>query len=138
MNGSDVTLIRAIRGPITLITLGVLFALNNFTTYSFNQTWPVLLIVFGLLSLLCRGAQNAVPSAGSGRSGFPPSPSGGPYGFPPPDISTGGYRQSSYTGTVTPPSSGPAPSGPAKGGFGSSAPPRSSDPGQTPPSGDLT
>jgi hypothetical protein len=128
MNGSEVPLVRAIRGPITLITVGVLFALNNFTTYSFNQTWPVLLIVFGLMSLLCRGA--GVPrSVRSGAPGFPP------YGFPPPpppDTSTSSYRQSSYTGTVT----SPPPAGPAKGGFGSSAPPRAGDSGQTPPSGD--
>jgi hypothetical protein len=48
------TLARAVRGPITLITLGVLFALDHFTPYRFDQTWPVLLIVFGLLSLLGR------------------------------------------------------------------------------------
>lgn len=131
MNGSDASLIRAIRGPITLITVGVLFALNNFTRYRFNQTWPVLLIVFGLLSLMRRGTQGAPPpGGGTGRPGYPP------YGFPPPDTSSGSYRQSSYTGTTIPPA--PAGSaGPAKGGFGTSAPPRSSDPGQTPPAGDA-
>ena len=127
MNGNDVPLVRAIRGPITLITVGVLFALNNFTSYRFNQTWPVLLIVFGLLSLLCRGAQSVPSSAGSVKPGFPP------YGFPPPDTSSSSYRQSSYT---APPAGTEASSGPAKGGFGTSAPPRSSDPGPTPPSGD--
>jgi hypothetical protein len=53
MNG-DPSLLRAIRGPVILITLGVLFALNNFTPYGFGETWPVLLIVIGLLSLLTR------------------------------------------------------------------------------------
>jgi hypothetical protein len=57
MNG-DPSLIRAIRGPIILITVGVLFALNNFTPYGFGETWPVLLIVLGLLSLLGRGARS--------------------------------------------------------------------------------
>jgi hypothetical protein len=47
-------MLRAIRGPILLITLGVLFALNNFTPYRFSETWPVLIIVFGLFSLLGR------------------------------------------------------------------------------------
>lgn len=47
-------MLRAIRGPITLITLGVLFALNNFTPFSFWETWPALLIVFGLLTLVGR------------------------------------------------------------------------------------
>jgi hypothetical protein len=54
MNG-DSSLARAVRGPIILITVGVLFALNNFTPYGFNQTWPVLLIVIGLLSFLGKG-----------------------------------------------------------------------------------
>ena len=54
MRGSDRSLVSAIRGPITLITVGVLFALNNFTPFRFHQTWPVLLIVFGLLTLLRR------------------------------------------------------------------------------------
>ena len=41
----DGSLARAVRGPIILITVGVLFALNNFTPYGFSETWPVLLIV---------------------------------------------------------------------------------------------
>ena len=49
MNANDVNLLRAVRWPVTLITLGALFALNNFTNYGFHQTWPVLLIVFGLM-----------------------------------------------------------------------------------------
>ena len=56
MNANDANLLRAIRMPITLITLGSLFAANNFTEYRFHQTWPILLIVFGLLSLLCRAS----------------------------------------------------------------------------------
>jgi DUF4097 and DUF4098 domain-containing protein YvlB len=51
----DRSFLHAIRGPIILITVGVLFALNNFTPYGFAETWPVLLIVIGLLSLLSRG-----------------------------------------------------------------------------------
>lgn len=96
------SLVRAIRGPITLITLGVLFALNNFTPYSFDKTWPVLLIVFGLLSLLKRGMEPAPP---------PPPP---PPMFPPPQYSypaQGSYVQSTYAQPV-----------PSKGGFGGSAP----------------
>ena len=46
MRGGDQSLICAIRGPITLITVGALFALNNFTPYGFHQTWPVILIVW--------------------------------------------------------------------------------------------
>ena len=63
MNGPE--LICAIRGPITLITVGSLFALDHFTRYSFHRTWPVLLIVFGLLSLLGRATAGGTPSGGS-------------------------------------------------------------------------
>jgi hypothetical protein len=66
MNASDTNLVRAIRWPVTLITLGTLFALNNFTNFGFHQTWPVLLIVFGLFSLLGR-------ATGSPPVGAPPS-----------------------------------------------------------------
>jgi hypothetical protein len=83
MNGNSHTMIRAIRGPVTLITIGVLFALNNFTQYGFDRTWPVILIVFGLLSLLRRGTQPI--------GNMPPPP---PYSYPPP----GGYSRSPYAG----------------------------------------
>jgi hypothetical protein len=65
MNDREASLARAIRGPVTLITLGSLFAVDHFTAYSFQQTWPVLLIVFGLLSLLGRSAGGARPAGGT-------------------------------------------------------------------------
>ena len=109
------SVVRAIRGPITLITVGVLFAFNNFTPYSFDKTWPVLLIVFGLLSLLKRSMEPAPP---------PPPP---PPVFPPPQYNfpptpqAGGYAQSTY-----------AQPAPAKGGFGASAPRPADAAGQNP------
>lgn len=45
-------LMSAIRGPIMLITLGSLFAVDYFSRYPFWRTWPVLIIVFGVLKLL--------------------------------------------------------------------------------------
>jgi hypothetical protein len=54
MNEQSVVLVRAIRGPVILITVGVLFALDKFSGFRFSQTWPVLLIVVGLLSLTGR------------------------------------------------------------------------------------
>lgn len=52
MNDHSSTLVRAITGPVILITVGVLFAFDRFTEFRFSQTWPVLLIVIGLLKLL--------------------------------------------------------------------------------------
>jgi cell wall-active antibiotic response 4TMS protein YvqF len=51
MNGNNRTLMQAIRGPIMMITIGVLFALNQTTEFTFGKTWPAILIVLGLLSL---------------------------------------------------------------------------------------
>jgi hypothetical protein len=56
-------LIRAVRGPIILITIGTLFALDHMTPYGFQQTWPVILIVVGLLTLAGRATRSG-PTAG--------------------------------------------------------------------------
>ena len=44
--------VSAITGPLLLITLGALFALDQFGRFSFRETWPVLLIVYGLAKTL--------------------------------------------------------------------------------------
>jgi hypothetical protein len=35
-----------------LITLGVLFLLDQYTRYSFHSTWPIMLIVIGVIKLI--------------------------------------------------------------------------------------
>lgn len=60
MNGASGNLLRAIRGPVMLITLGSLFALDYFGPYRFWRTWPLLLIVFGVMKLLERLASSSV------------------------------------------------------------------------------
>jgi hypothetical protein len=82
MNGNRVY--RGVFGPIILITIGGLFALNNFTDWDVWRTWPVLIIVIGLLSLWRRtmGPPPAVPPY------VPPQP---PYGS---------YRQTPYMGST--------------------------------------
>ncbi|MEP6714878.1 MAG: DUF5668 domain-containing protein [Terriglobia bacterium] len=52
MNDQGQILMRAITGPVILITVGVLFAIDRYTDFRFGQTWPVLLIVIGVLKLL--------------------------------------------------------------------------------------
>ena len=82
---------RGIFGPIMIITVGGLFALNNFTDWGFDRTWPVLIIVAGLLSLWRR------------TMGPPPPP---PPPYVPPQPPYGSYRQTPYMGTAyTPPAS---------------------------------
>ena len=44
----------AIRGPVILITLGVLLEIDHLGQVSFARTWPILLIVFGLFKLMER------------------------------------------------------------------------------------
>ena len=52
MNGTSYNLVQAIRGPIMLILLGTLVAMDYFGVYGFSRTWPILIIAFGLLKLL--------------------------------------------------------------------------------------
>jgi hypothetical protein len=67
MNEQSTHLVRAIQGPVILITIGVLFAFDRFTEFRFSQTWPILLIVVGLVKLV-----------GGGRRGFRRSDYNGP------------------------------------------------------------
>lgn len=63
-------LARAARGPVLLITLGVLMAYDQMGGWSFSRTWPVLLIVFGIFKLLERVSDRelpAPPAAGGGN-----------------------------------------------------------------------
>lgn len=55
-------LMRALRGPVLLITLGALLLADRFSGVPVTKTWPVLLIVFGLMKLLER--TTAAPGAG--------------------------------------------------------------------------
>ena len=64
MPTSERPLVCAIRGPIMLIAIGTLFALAQFTPYGLHQTWPVLLIVLGLLKLMDRVGRNDHPPSG--------------------------------------------------------------------------
>ena len=82
MNDQSAYLMRAITGPVVLITIGVLFAFDRFTEFRFSQTWPALLIVIGLLKLV-----------GGRRSWYgrvpPPPPQSAP---PPPHFTDPGAR----------------------------------------------
>lgn len=54
MKANLYALIRAVRGPIVLITLGILFTVDQTGGLGFHRTWPILFIVFGVLKLVER------------------------------------------------------------------------------------
>lgn len=65
MNGNSSSLVQAIRGPVMLITLGALVEIDYMGIYGFGRTWPILIILFGILKLLERIARPVpVPPAG--------------------------------------------------------------------------
>jgi hypothetical protein len=94
-------ILQAARGPVLLITIGVLFAIDQ-AGISFTRTWPMILIVLGVMKLLERIAgPPVVPPYTAPRYGAPPyaPPQPPPYGPPPPPPSgdpgarPGGRRQ---------------------------------------------
>ena len=74
MNGGS--FVQAIRGPIMLITLGSLVAIDYAGIYGFWRTWPILVIVFGILKLLERAGEKP-PQYYPGGPADPSRPSGG-------------------------------------------------------------
>ncbi len=69
MNTRISDLARALRGPVLLISVGALAALGHFGRFSFEQTWPVLIIIYGLMKLF---------EIGTRRPAAPPPFAGGP------------------------------------------------------------
>jgi hypothetical protein len=66
-------LLKALRGPVLLTTLGVLLAAHRFTDATFGRTWPVLLIMLGLMKLaerLVSGSAGSTPGATPGAGGM--------------------------------------------------------------------
>jgi len=77
---------QAVRGPIMLIALGTLVAIDYAGVYGFWRTWPILIILFGLLKLLEHsGAKTPASFPGGPPGSYPgehpfdrqPPPSGG-------------------------------------------------------------
>lgn len=74
---------RRIMGPAILLTVGVLFLLENLHAVGFGRTWPVILLVIGGIKLLQGNAsiEGHMRSSSSGPGSFP---AGGPVAPPPP------------------------------------------------------
>ncbi len=72
--------IRGLIGPAIIITVGVLFLLDQVRSgyFSFGNTWPVILIVIGAISL----AAAAAPAEGHISGPVPPATPGAPGSAP--------------------------------------------------------
>lgn len=71
--------LHRIQGPALLLTFGVTALMNEWHILSFGRSWPLYLIVLGVLKLAQRTAlANAAPPVyPSGHSGYPPAATGG-------------------------------------------------------------
>ena len=74
-------LMRAVRGPVVLIAMGTLFALDHSDIVEFWRTWPVLIILIGVMKLVERLLAPPVPLYGPP---VPPPPPVTPYSASPP------------------------------------------------------
>ncbi len=66
MNSRAALFAQAIRGPVLLITVGVLFAMHQAGVLAFSRSWPLLLIVVGLMKLVERLYVPQPPRAAGG------------------------------------------------------------------------
>jgi hypothetical protein len=86
--------IRGLMGPVVVVTVGVLFLLAEMRGgyFDFGNTWPVILIVIGLISLASAMASSEghLAPAAPAPPAVPPSP-----GVPPPPSSA---SLTSYSG----------------------------------------
>lgn len=83
---------RRLMAPIILITIGVLFLLDELGDWGFSRTWPIILIVIGAVKIFERFL------APSTTTSMPP---------PAPGPGTNTSWQASSTPGSTPPSAGP-------------------------------
>lgn len=72
MNNRGALFAQAIRGPILLITIGVLFAMHQAGILHFSRTWPLIIITIGVLKLIERVAMPQPPASPAPPMGGPP------------------------------------------------------------------
>jgi hypothetical protein len=67
---------RRLMGPSMLLTIGILFLLENLNVVYFGRTWPVILLVVGAVKLLQGSAsvEGHVPSLAASPQGMPTPP----------------------------------------------------------------
>ncbi len=78
--------LRGVMAPTVLVTLGILFVLDNLHAMAFNKSFPILLIVIGLVMVLQRtsSTEGHIPLGYLQPPGMtPPPPSPAPNDIPP-------------------------------------------------------
>ena len=106
MNAKRYWIARSVRGPVLMITVGTLFALHQSGVAPFERTWPLLIIVLGVMKLLERMAAPPVLPFPVNPAFGPNAPySGAPYGTNPAFGQQPPYTQ---PGTYAQPPKGPA------------------------------
>jgi len=86
---------RRIMWPAILLTVGILFLLENLRALDFDRTWPVILLVIGGVKLLqgTASVEGHIPAIGTGTNPpggpIPPIPPEPPVPPPPPAVPTG-------------------------------------------------
>lgn len=68
MNTGLSALVRALRGPVLLTTFGMLLALSNLVEFRLRYSWPILVIVYGVMRL-AEAMLPKAPQAGPGAQG---------------------------------------------------------------------
>jgi hypothetical protein len=106
MNANEQQLVHALRTPVIMITIGVLFLLDNLTSLQIGQTWPVLLIVVGIMAL----GGGTRRSRGNFAPPVPPPGTFPPGTFPPEPFPTSAFDQS-FTNPQGFPGTDPRPRG---------------------------
>jgi hypothetical protein len=89
-------LIRRLRGPAFLLMFGVTALLHEWHILSFGQSWPLYLVLAGVLALAERAAftapdpsQQMPPQYPPYAGGYPPQPPPSGWQTPPPPPGTG-------------------------------------------------
>jgi len=67
---------RKLMGPAMLVTIGVLFLLDNVSRIDFGKTWPAILLVIGVVKLMQSNASYSghIGPLPPGTMGYPPMP----------------------------------------------------------------
>lgn len=72
---SNALLLRALRGPLTLILVGLLFVIDHAGILGFSKTWPIIIIFLGVIRLAERAFTTSDPPVAPPYN--PPYPNGG-------------------------------------------------------------